>query len=108
MTEWEMDDDYDPTTFEDAGFCECGVTGPLNVDGECSVCAGAPHHRECPCDDCSTYWAMIERESAKAAEEFNQRLVCTCGWTGAYIEHHADRDLEGHAVTHRSAVDASR
>jgi hypothetical protein len=53
---WELDGPYDG---EEWSLCECGVTlgsgeGPL-----CYVCAGAPHGRECPCDDCERYWAGV-------------------------------------------------
>lgn len=84
MTEpvW-LDDDY-----EESEFCECGVTLLEWEDRFCDTCAGAPHGRECPCDECEAYWARICAESAAAAERANRALVCTCGWTGAFIEHH--------------------
>lgn len=72
---------------DDWPFCECGVTLPYGGD-ECSVCAGAPHHRDCCCPDCKAYWHRIAEESEKAAEAHRRQLVCTCGWTGAYIEQH--------------------
>lgn len=75
-------------TFEDSGWCPCGVTGDLNADGLCSVCAGAPHHRDCCCPECKAYWRRIAEESHRAAEAHRRQLVCTCGWTGAYIEQH--------------------
>lgn len=77
---------YDETG-DDWPFCECGVT---LLDGEnvCVTCAAAPHHRECPCDECKAYWERIERESKAAAARANRALLCSCGWTGAFIEHH--------------------
>jgi hypothetical protein len=80
-------DDYG----DESMFCDCGVTlsgAPDESDGLCSVCAGAPHGRDCRCGECEDYWKRIEAESIAAAEAFNRQLVCTCGWTGAYIEHH--------------------
>ena len=77
---------YDDTG-EDWPFCECGVT---LLDGEdmCPTCRCAPHGRDCPCDACGDYWERICRESEEAAERANRALVCSCGWTGAFIEHH--------------------
>jgi len=69
-------------------FCECGTT---LLDGEgplCATCRCAPHGRDCPCDECEAYWERICRESEVAAEKANRALVCSCGWTGAFIEHH--------------------
>jgi hypothetical protein len=85
---WELGDT------DDWPFCERGTTlmgDPDESDGLCGVCAAAPHDRECPCDACEEYWMGVERKSIIAAEAFNRRLVCTCGWTGPYPEHHRDR-----------------
>lgn len=82
-TYWDVDcDDLDEPI-----FCECGVT---LLDGEdmCAVCRCAPHGRDCPCDECVDYWERVCRESAEAAAIANRALVCSCGWTGAFIEHH--------------------
>lgn len=68
-------------------FCDCGVT-LLDGEDECEVCAAAPHERECICDECETYWSRISEESRAAADRANRALVCSCGWTGAFIEHH--------------------
>lgn len=70
---------------DESPFCDCGVT-LLDGEDQCSVCAGAPHGRECPCDECEAYWHRIAEESRIAAERANRRLVCTCGWTGPFIE----------------------
>lgn len=50
-----------------SGFCECGVTLDYGED-ECRICAGSPHHRECPCDKCDAYWARIEATTRGAAD----------------------------------------
>lgn len=87
----------------DSPFCPCGVTlmgDPDEDNGLCATCAAAPHDRECACDECEDYWARVIAESTAAAEAFNQRLVCSCGWTGPFIEHHRDR-LPGCVVTGR-------
>lgn len=87
---WMLDDCH----LAESEFCECGTTlmgDPDESDGLCGVCAAAPHHRECCCDECEAYWQRIARETNAAAEKFNRRLLCTCGWTGAYPEHHRDR-----------------
>lgn len=44
----------------ESGICPCGVVDDLDDDGLCRVCAGAPHHRECPCDECDDYWTAIQ------------------------------------------------
>lgn len=77
------------TREDDWPFCECGVT-LLDSEDMCSVCANAPHGRECEddCAECEAYWKRVADESARAAYSANRALVCTCGWTGAYIEHH--------------------
>lgn len=72
---------------DDWPFCECGVT-LLDGEDQCSTCAGAPHERECMCIACAYYWSEIAEQSRMAAEKANQALVCSCGWTGAFIEHH--------------------
>jgi hypothetical protein len=77
---------YDDTG-EDWPFCECGVT-LLDGEDQCNVCANAPHHRECDCNVCVDYWDDIAKRSKIAAERAGRALVCTCGWTGAFIEHH--------------------
>lgn len=72
-------------------FCECGVTlmgDPGEDDGLCVTCAAAPHGRDCSCGSCEAYWARVCAESVVQAEAFNRQLVCSCGWTGPYIEHH--------------------
>jgi hypothetical protein len=82
------------SALSESQFCPCGVTlmgDPDESDGLCGVCAGAPHESECPCDACEEYWSGITRESAAAAEEFNRRLVCMCGWTGPFPEHHREK-----------------
>lgn len=61
---------------DDWPFCDCGVT-LLDGEDECSVCADAPHERECRCDACDAYWGRIERESKAAAERANRALVCS-------------------------------
>jgi protein gp37 len=79
-TIWEVDD------AGESEFCPCGVTlmgDPGEDDGLCSVCAAAPHGRDCYCDECEVYWHRIAEESARAAEAFNRRYVCSCGWRGA-------------------------
>lgn len=73
---------------DDWPFCECGVT-LFDGELECAVCAGAPHDRECACRLCDQYWRDVEVRSRLAAREANRRLVCSCGWTGAFIEHHS-------------------
>lgn len=73
--------------YDEPIFCECGVT-LLDGEDQCHVCAGAPHERECPCDVCEAYWHRIAEESRVAADRANRALVCSCGWTGAFIEHH--------------------
>lgn len=91
---------------EESEFCDCGVTlmgDPGETDRLCVVCAAAPHGRECGCDECEAYWSRIVKESEKAAEEFNRQLVCTCGWTGPYIEHHRDQQPDC-VVTKREAT----
>lgn len=75
---------------DDWPFCECGVT-LLDGEDECSVCAASPHGRECDCHECADYWHEVAERSHKAADEANRQLVCSCGWTGAYAEHHRDR-----------------
>lgn len=87
MTDWLEDSEY-------SEFCPCGVTlmgDPDESDGLCGTCAGAPHGRDCGCDECETYWRDIARRSEVAADRFNRRLVCTCGWTGPWPEYHRER-----------------
>ena len=76
-------------TFQDDDwpFCDCGVTLDVGTD-QCPTCANCPHDRECRCDECEAYWKQVAEESARAAYKANRQLVCTCGWTGAFIEHH--------------------
>jgi hypothetical protein len=69
VTIW-LDDGYDDDD-EYGGICECGATA-LNESGLCSVCAAAPHERECPCDECEAYWARIAHESEVAAEAYRR------------------------------------
>lgn len=47
------------------GICDCGVVieNPYESD-QCSVCAAAPHHRECSCDECVAYWHRISESAA--------------------------------------------
>ena len=80
-----LDDTYDDSY--DWPFCDCGVT-LLDGEDQCPTCAGAPHGRDCCCDECDAYWKRICEESARAAYHANRALVCSCGWTGAFIEHH--------------------
>jgi hypothetical protein len=84
-TIWEVDD---PGESE---FCPCGVTlmgDPGDDGGLCSVCATAPHGRDCGCGECAAYWHRVAAESKQAAEAFNRRFVCSCGWAGAWPENH--------------------
>lgn len=92
------DDDYE------SEFCPCGITlmgDPDESDGLCGTCASAPHGRECPCDDCNAYWLGVCEKSRIAAEKANRALVCSCGWTGPFIEHHRERRLDCE-VRHRA------
>lgn len=80
----------------ESDFCPCGVTLMGDFDesgGLCGTCACAPHGRDCPCDECAEYWRRVCELSRVAAEEADRRLVCTCGWTGPFIEHHRERRL---------------
>lgn len=93
----------------DADFCDCGVTlmgDPDEGDGLCATCNGAPHERECGCDECEVYWADVARRSEAAAAEFNRQVVCTCGWTGPFAEHHRERGTDCQ-MSLREAGDAS-
>jgi hypothetical protein len=76
------DDDDDLPT-----FCDCGVTLDHGEE-QCPTCANAPHGLECGCPECEAYWRHVAHESALAAYRANRALVCSCGWTGAFIEHH--------------------
>lgn len=78
---------FDDTDDDDWPFCECGVT-LLDGEDECFVCAESPHGWECECDECADYWHEIAEQSRIAADKANRALVCSCGWTGAFIEHH--------------------
>lgn len=78
---------------------------PDERDGLCGTCAAAPHGRDCSCDECEAYWSRVCRESSEAADRANRALVCTCGWTGPYIEHHHDRG-PGCVVLRREDVPA--
>jgi hypothetical protein len=92
----------------ESSFCPCGVTlmgDPDESDGLCGTCAKAPHGRDCGCDECEAYWADVCERSRIAADEANRALVCTCGWTGPFIEHHRDRK-PGCEVTRREAATA--
>lgn len=89
--------------FDDWPFCECGVT-LLDGEDECVTCADAPHDRECGCDECVDYWAEIERESKIAADRANRALVCSCGWTGAFIEHHNSEAYGTPAIPFRCVI----
>jgi hypothetical protein len=82
-------------------FCDCGVT-LLDDEGECVTCARAPHGRDCECDVCGDYWEGVRRDSAKAAERASRALVCLCGWTGAFIEHH---NSEAYGATARTGCE---
>ncbi len=91
-------------------FCECGAT-LLDGEDECPTCAGAPHGRDCFCDECETYWHDICEASKQAAERANRALVCSCGWTGAFIEHHDSQAYGpvarvGCEITYREPADA--
>lgn len=59
---WELDDTLD----DDDQFCDCGVTLDYG-ETECRACAGSPHHRECPCDECEAYWAQLAQRSREAS-----------------------------------------
>jgi hypothetical protein len=41
-------------------YCRCGVLDDLDEDGLCRVCAAAPHHPECLCDECDEYWTAVQ------------------------------------------------
>ena len=49
---------------------------------------GAPHGSDCDCPECADYWHELAERSKVAAHRANRTLVCACGWTGAFIEHH--------------------
>lgn len=88
-------------------FCRCGVTlmgDPGETAELCVVCAAAPHGRDCFCDECEEYWKDVCEQSFVAAAIANRRLVCSCGWTGAFIEHHRRRQPDC-TVTHREQRD---
>lgn len=40
-------------------ICDCGVVIETWGAGQCSMCASAPHDRECSCDECTAYWKRI-------------------------------------------------
>jgi hypothetical protein len=66
---------WDDTDLDESEFCPCGVTlmgDPDEDDGLCGVCAGAPHGRECPCDECEAYWADVTERSRVAYEEYER------------------------------------
>lgn len=86
---------------DDWPFCECGVT-LLDGEDECSTCAESPHGRECDCHECVDYWDRIAAESKLAADRANRALVCSCGWTGAFIEHH---NSEAYGATARAGCE---
>jgi hypothetical protein len=65
------DDDY-----TESEFCGCGVTlmgDPGEGDGLCVTCNAAPHHRECPCDECAAYWHDVCERSRIAYEEWDRQ-----------------------------------
>lgn len=72
---WNDWDDWDDTLDDDWPFCECGVTlmgDPDERDGLCGTCAGAPHGRECSCDECAAYWHDVAERSRIAYEEYER------------------------------------
>src|SRR3954451_16110270 len=90
--------DFDDAADRESEFCACGVTllgDPGEGDGLCITCGAQPHpgrdsdgYPSCGCDECEAYWARVVSESEVAAATFNRRLVCSCGWTGAFPEQH--------------------
>jgi len=87
---YELDDTYDDAL---PMFCDCGVTLALGEE-QCSACAGAPHERLCGCEECTEYWSELARATEAAADAFRTGLLCSCGWTGMYAEHHRDRSAD--------------
>lgn len=86
---------------DDWPFCDCGVT-LLDGEDECFVCAESPHGRECDCHECADYWHRVAEQSRVAADKANRALVCSCGWTGAFIEHH---NSEAYGTTARAGCE---
>lgn len=67
---------WTPDFDEESEFCPCGIVlmGYPNEDnGLCGTCAGAPHGRECCCDECEEYWLGVSERSQMAAEEHRQQ-----------------------------------